>query len=88
MRTKAERRHLKETRKAAARRMVRHKWSSFDYTEADIQGLAHQMACNCDNLKMCNGACCKNPRRSGWLKAGGKTHRELLVERIAKGKCE
>lgn len=32
---------------------------------------------NADNPKMCNGPCCKNPRRSGYEKAKGKTIREL-----------
>lgn len=82
MRTKAERRHFKKVRQEAARRMVRDAWGSRDLS------LQNQMACNCDNLKMCRGACCKNPRRSGWLKAGGKTAREQLAERVARGMIE
>ena len=35
------------------------------------------MVRNADNPKFCSKACCKNPRRSKWMKAGGKTLREL-----------
>ncbi len=80
-RTRAERRYAKETRKTAAKRMVRDVWRQ-------DESVQHQMACNCDNLKICRGDCCKNERRSGWRKAGGKTFRELLAERIAKGLME
>ena len=36
---------------------------------------------NADNPKICNGPCCANPRRSGWLKANGQTRKELMNDK-------
>lgn len=74
MRTRAERRSNKQLLKIAARRLVRQTYGR------NTEDLQHKMACNCDNLKMCGGDCCKNPRRSGWSKNHGWTRAEILAE--------
>ncbi len=58
MRTRAERRYEKRLRKDRARVMVRHCWAENDRALEEI------MARSADNLKVCGGECCCNPRHS------------------------
>lgn len=68
---RAIRRNQRINKRNKAERIVRDIWQ--DRSPALIE----QMMCNCDNLKLCGKDCCKNPRRSGWSKASGRTRREL-----------
>lgn len=69
-RTRDYRRHHRARMRAKAARLVLEVWHS-------SPEVAQTMIKNADNLKICGGPCCKNPRRSGWTKAGGKTLKEL-----------
>ncbi len=69
--SRAIRRHQKEKKRKYAERLVLETW------RYRTPSLLIDMIHNCDNLKMCRRDCCKNPRRSGWSKASGKTAREL-----------
>lgn len=43
--------------------------------------IVEQYRRNGDNICMCSCSMCCNPRHSGWEKCGGKTRKEVVVER-------
>ena len=69
---RAVRRAAKERKRRYAAKIVLEVWR--EKHPAVLENMVH----NADNLKICNGPCCKNPRRSGWLRARGKTRKELM----------
>lgn len=75
---RAERRHHSQRMKSKARRIWREIWGYRGDIESP-EGEASFVQ-NADHLKVCNGPCCKNVRRSGWVPADGKTHAELHAE--------
>lgn len=76
---RAERRHHKERVKKKIKRVIRSWW--LDRTEEEVEHLGNKLA---DNPKVCDGPCCKNPRRSGWESSDGKTRKELMNEKDLK----
>ena len=76
MRDRAFRRHHKKRMKKKARNLVRNIWGYSHGDDELVENIVH----NCDNLKVCPGDCCKNPRRSGWSPAKGKTIEEQIDE--------
>lgn len=68
---RAARRRQKISKQKKVENMVRNIWNNKN------PSLLQDMIHNCDNVKICGKDCCKNPRRSGWSKAKGKTRKEL-----------
>jgi len=71
---RAIRRNQKASKRNKAEKLVKEVWKE------KTPDVVEMMVRNCDNLKMCNKDCCKNPRRSGWSKSKGKTRKELRDE--------
>ena len=79
---RALRRHRKERKKAYAKSLARLNSSMFRHSgdEGQVAMDAKReayYATHADNLKVCDGPCCKNVRRCKWSKHGGKTRIEL-----------
>lgn len=72
---RAIRRHHKKRVKRRARSIVRNCWC---YTGDLATEVESAVVKNADNLKTCNGCCCKNPRRNGWQ---GRQGRMTVQER-------
>lgn len=73
---RATRRHHKQRMKAKARFVSGVVWGylSGDAMRVDIVDRSEQ---NADHLKACSCEMCRNPRRSKWRRARGRTVQEL-----------
>lgn len=76
---RAKRRYHKKRMKAKARDIVVNVWRGILGDRYDDE-VVRNMKKNADNLKVCSCEMCRNPRRSKWRRAKGKTRKELLEE--------
>lgn len=72
MTSRGERRTRKMLKRKRIANVVLNVWC--ERSPVVLRNMIH----NADNPKICNGPCCKNPRRCGWLKANGRTRKELM----------
>ena len=76
MSQRALRRHHKRRMKAKARHVAGVFWG---YARGDTRAdrVVEHMVQNADHLKACSCEMCRNPRRSKWRRAKGKTQDEI-----------
>lgn len=76
---RAKRRHHKSRMKSKAVFIAGHIWRYLD-GDTKNQHVVDGMRKRADYLKVCSCEMCRNPRRSKWRRAKGRTRKELQSE--------